>query len=214
MSGIVLFGIGSSIVVEYEETCRRLGRAIVAGVRNRPGPAYLLDPAVAVVDAGAIPAAVLSAPCICPMFRPQNRFVACEEAAHAGFRFAGALIDPTAVVASTTSVGSGSFVNAGCIVGAASALGEHVVVNRGASVGHHVAIAAFASLGPSAVIGGHVAIEWGATIGAGAVVLPKVRIGARAVVGAGAVVVADVPPGTKVLGVPARVVATVAAGSA
>ena len=46
---IVLFGIGSSIVVEYEETCRRIGVAIV-GIRNRPGPAAFasLGPSVVV----------------------------------------------------------------------------------------------------------------------------------------------------------------------
>ena len=37
---IVLFGIGSPIVVEYVETCRRLGWSIIAAVKNRDGEAY------------------------------------------------------------------------------------------------------------------------------------------------------------------------------
>src|SRR5262249_8474961 len=37
---IVLFGIGSSLVVEYEESCRRLGIAVAAGVQNRDGAVY------------------------------------------------------------------------------------------------------------------------------------------------------------------------------
>jgi acetyltransferase-like isoleucine patch superfamily enzyme len=49
-----------------------------------------------------------------------------------------------------------------------------------------------------------VTVESGVTIGSGAVVLGGVRIGADAVVGAGAVVASDVPPGTTVVGVPAR----------
>jgi sugar O-acyltransferase (sialic acid O-acetyltransferase NeuD family) len=203
---LVLFGVGSPLVAEYEETCRRLGCRIAAGVRNRPGPVYL-DGRTPVVEGESVPAELLATPCLCPLFRPANRRTALEEAAAAGFAFAGALIDPTAIVASTCTFGRGTFVNAGCIVGAHAALAEHVVINRGASVGHHVTIGAFASLGPGAVVAGNVAIERGAMLGAGAIVLPSVRIGADAVVGAGSVVVRDVPAGAKVLGNPARAAA-------
>ena len=47
-----------------------------------------------------------------------------------------------------------------------------------------------------------------ARIGANATLLPGVRIGARALVGAGAVVTRDVPPGTLVVGNPARATKT------
>ena len=42
-------------------------------------------------------------------------------------------------------------------------------------------------------------------VGAGAIILHGVTIGSRSVVGAGAVVTRDVPPGSVVVGVPARV---------
>ena len=51
-----------------------------------------------------------------------------------------------------------------------------------------------------------VVIERNVWIGANATVLPGVRLGEGAIVGAGAVVTSDVPPGTLVLGVPARVI--------
>jgi acetyltransferase-like isoleucine patch superfamily enzyme len=210
VNGIVLFGIGSPIVVEYEETCQRLGYAI-AGVRNRPGPAYFHDQG-AIVDASAIPPSMLGTPCVCPIFTPRHRFLAQQEAVAAGFRFADALIDPTAIVAGSSKFGAGSFVNAGSVVGAEVLCAEHVVVNRGVTIGHHVEIGPFASLGPSAVVGGCVTIDSGAMIGAGAVLLPKVHVGAHAIVGAGAVVVADVAPHAKVLGNPARVTETSLAG--
>ncbi|MDB5070338.1 MAG: acetyltransferase [Candidatus Eremiobacteraeota bacterium] len=209
-AGVVLFGIGSSIVVEYEETCKRLGIA-VAGIRNRPGPAYFHDEGT-IVDAASIPPQLLRVPCVCPIFTPHNRLVAAEEARAAGFGFAEALIDPTAIVASSSRFGAGSFVNAGCIVGAQVLCAEHVVLNRGVTLGHHVEVGAFSSLGPSAVVGGWVEIGQGAMIGAGAVLLPKVRVGAHAIVGAGSVVVADVPPHAKVLGNPARITARSVAG--
>jgi acetyltransferase-like isoleucine patch superfamily enzyme len=47
-------------------------------------------------------------------------------------------------------------------------------------------------------------------VGAGAAIMPGVSIGDGAVVGAGAVVTHDVPPGTIVVGIPARPVGTVA----
>ena len=55
-----------------------------------------------------------------------------------------------------------------------------------------------------------IVIEDGAWLGAGAIITDGVRIGRNAVVGAGAVVTRDVPAGTVALGVPARVVRTIA----
>ena len=49
-------------------------------------------------------------------------------------------------------------------------------------------------------------VKEGATIGANATILPGITIGEKAMVGAGAVVTKDVPPGTLVVGNPARVV--------
>lgn len=56
-----------------------------------------------------------------------------------------------------------------------------------------------------------VEVEEGASIGAGAICVAPVKIGRWAVVAAGAVVTKDVPPFSLVMGVPARVVATVTA---
>lgn len=202
MSAVVLFAVGSPIVAEYEETCKRLGRDVAAAVRNRPGAVFAS--AAPIVDAGSLSPAQLAVPCLIPLFTPQNRAVAAREAAGYGFVFAEALVDPTAIVATSVRAGRGTYVGAGCIVGAHAVLGEHVLLNRGASVGHHVTVDAFASVGPGAVIAGNVTIGSGALVGAGAVLLPNVRIGAQAKVGAGAVVVGDVPEGVTVVGNPAR----------
>lgn len=205
-TGIVLFGIGSPLVVEYEETCARLGLKIAGAVRNRPGPAYVRDKTT-IIGEGEFPPALLRVPCLCPMFSPNNRRIASDEAAAAGFHFAAALVDPTAIVAHSAIVGDGGFVNAGCIIGGAAVLDRHVVVNRGASIGHHGTVGAFASIGPGVVTCGEVEIGAGAMIGAGAVLLAKVHIGAGAIVGAGSVVVHDVPSGATVVGNPARITA-------
>jgi sugar O-acyltransferase (sialic acid O-acetyltransferase NeuD family) len=199
---IVLFGVGSPLVADYEETCRRLGVAIAAAVRNRPGETYVT--AVPTIELRELNEHIRATPCLCPLFTPANRRTAWGEAQAAGFSAASALVDPTSIVASSTTVELGSYINAGCTIGAAGRMGSQVIVNRGSSVGHHVFIGSFASIGPGVTIAGQVEIGEDAMIGAGAVVLPKVRIGRGAVVGAGAVVIRDVPDLVTVVGPPAR----------
>ena len=200
---LVLFATGSSITVEYAATCRRLGLVIAAGISNRDGPSYLPE-AIALMKAARFPPALVSCPCLCPLFNPANRMVAVREAMQLGLEFPLSLIDPTAIVADDLEVAGGSYVNAGVIVGASTALGAHVVVNRGASIGHHARLDDFASIGPGAILAGHVRVGTGAMVGAGAIILPGCSIGEGAVVGAGSVVTRDVEAGDKVMGVAAR----------
>lgn len=206
-SGIamVLFGAGSPIVVEYLESCRRLGLAVAGVVRNRPGAVHF-DDLTLVVESSDTQLSRMGHECICPMFTPANRAQAVAEAMRHGWSFRWPLIDPTAILASDIQIEAGTFVNAGCVIGAMSRIGRHVLINRASSVGHHADIAAFSSIGPGVTISGQVTIGEGATIGAGAIVLPQVRIGAFAFVAAGAVVSRDVPARCVVAGNPARVV--------
>lgn len=202
---VIFFGIGSPIVVEYVETCRRLGWAIVAAIKNRSDDAHFEDQ-TKILTVGTITSELMACSCWCPMFTPANRAQATREAKALGFQFEQALVDPTAITCATSHVGGGSFVNAGCIIGASGSISRHVLINRGAVIGHHVKIGDYVSIGPGAIVGGLAMMERGAMIGTGAILLPKVKIGEFAVVGAGALVTRDVPPGTKVIGNPARVI--------
>jgi maltose O-acetyltransferase len=74
-----------------------------------------------------------------------------------------------------------------------------IVIAHDASMRRHVGLTRIAPV----VIGNRV------FIGAGAIVLPGSRIGDDSIVGAGAVVRGDVPPGSLVVGNPAKVVADV-----
>jgi sugar O-acyltransferase (sialic acid O-acetyltransferase NeuD family) len=187
-----LYGVGSPVVVDVEESARRAGFEIAAAVENVPGKPEVLD-RTRLVAHTALPIAALELPFLVPLFNPQNRQRASAEAYAAGFIRACNLIDPTAIVPSSWSLGCGIYINSGCTIGAATSLADFVFVNRGASIGHHVELAPFVSIGPGAVLGGMVKVGAGALIGAGAVILPGITIGEAAVVGAGVVVTRDVP---------------------
>jgi sugar O-acyltransferase (sialic acid O-acetyltransferase NeuD family) len=204
-TSIVLYGVGSPIVADVEESASRAGLGIALGVHNVPGISPMLDQTrvVAVQD---LTADAYAHPFLVPLFTPGNRQRASIEAFAAGFRRPFTLVDPTAIVPSSWTLGAGIYVNSGCTIGAATRFGDFVFVNRGACIGHHVVLERFVSIAPGAVLGGQVTVRKGSLIGAGAVVLPEVQIGENSVVGAGAVVTNDVPDRTLVVGNPARTV--------
>lgn len=203
MTAIVLFGIGSPVVADVEESICRAGVTIAAGIHNRPVPSQLSDD-IPVTTPDEISADLLSLPFLVPLFTPANRRVAVEEAGRCGLRNPFTLIDPTAIVPRRFEIAAGSYVNAGCVIGSQTSIGPYGFLNRGAVIGHHASFGAFVSIGPGAVICGNVTIGSGVFIGAGATILPSIVIGDNAVVGAGAVVTRDVDAGSTVTGNPAR----------
>jgi UDP-perosamine 4-acetyltransferase len=111
-----------------------------------------------------------------------------------------AIISPTATIADGVALLPGAVVNAGTSIGRGS------IVNTNASVDHDCEVGAAVHIAPGVAIGGGVTIGDGALVGIGARILPNLTIGDGATIGGGAVVIDDVPPGTTVVGVPARTV--------
>jgi sugar O-acyltransferase (sialic acid O-acetyltransferase NeuD family) len=210
-SRVVLYGIGSPLVVDAEESCARAGIEIVAGVRNIDGAVHVSE-SVRILSLAELTDAERACRVLIAMFTPGHRRAAFEDALRAGFSRAATVVDPTSVMARSAQVGDGIFINAGCVVAGACRLGDHVLINRSASIGHHAVIGDYASIGPGAVLAGCVTVGRGAVIGAGAVILPEVEIGGNAVVAAGSVVRHSVPANSLAEGHPARVVKTGIAG--
>lgn len=208
---MIFFGVRSPLVVDYEETCCRLGLDISAAVSVNGAP-RLIDRS-RVVDLEDFEPSTVKDGFIACAFTPSRRSELVAKARELGLVLAPALIDPTAVVARSVRVGAGSFVNAGVVIGAASILGEGVLVNRAVSLGHHIVLGDYVSVGPGATLAGNVHVGGGAMIGAGATVLPNLRIGANSIVAAGSLVRHHVREGTLVAGNPTKVLPFNAANS-
>jgi UDP-3-O-[3-hydroxymyristoyl] glucosamine N-acyltransferase len=204
MIQIILYAVGSPILVDIVDSGRRCGHAIVAGIRNVPGESYL-DEGVPLLERSDVTDEIARLPFILPLFQPANRRSALADARGLGFGPAAILVDSTTTLAGTTRISEGVYVNAGGVIGGGCEIGAFAFVNRGANIGHHVKIGEFASIGPGAILTGTVSIGEDAVIGAGAVILPKVTIGAGARIAPGAVVARDVPAGGFAAGNPARI---------
>lgn len=190
MKSIVLFGAGSPLIQEYEETCRRLGASVAFGVNNYPSPAQA-SPALPVKEISELSADDLTLPYLVPIFTPANRKHAVAHAESLGFREAATLVDPTTTMPGTMDLGPGCFINSGCVLGVASRFGRHTTINRASTIGHHNDLGDFVSIGPGCVTCGNVTIGEGSMIGAGSVILPGVTIGEGCQIGAGSVVGKD-----------------------
>lgn len=204
MQSIVLFGVRSPLLPDYEETCDRLELRIAAAVRADALRPRILDRSI-VIDLANLDETHKGLPFLACAFSPRRRGELTEMACNAGLTPAAPVADATAIIASSTRIGDGSFVGAGVVVGAAGILGDHVFVNRSTNLGHHVFVGDFVSIGPGCTLAGNVRLGTRAFIGAGSVVLPGVRIGDGSVVAAGSVVRNDVPDGVLVAGSPAVV---------
>jgi sugar O-acyltransferase (sialic acid O-acetyltransferase NeuD family) len=212
--GWIIYACRTPFAVEVAEAIWRAGGEVALLVDNLEAGA---ETAVAAEgSAGEIGAPVLrpaelspqqrGLSAVVPLITPGNRFLVEAEARALGLASFPALLDPTAVIARTATVGEGSVVNAAAVLGGATTVGRFVHVNRSASVGHHNTIEDYATLGPGCVLAGKVRIGRGAFVGAGAVCAPEVSIGPDAIVGAGAVVVDDVAAEAVMVGNPARAI--------
>jgi sugar O-acyltransferase (sialic acid O-acetyltransferase NeuD family) len=214
MGGWVVYACRTAYALEVAEAIWRRGEEVALFVDNlEDGAAHPAEGDELTETTGApvrrpadLSPAELGLAAVIPLITPGHRLAVEAEARALGFSAFPPLVDPTAVIARTASVGEGAVVNAAAVIAAATEVGRFAHLNRGASVGHHNIVEEYATVGPGCVLAGHVRVGRGAFVGAGAVCAPEVAIGANAVVGAGAVVLGDVPARAVAVGNPARVI--------
>lgn len=116
------------------------------------------------------------------------------------------LVDPTAVISGSASIGLGSYIGPQSNVSPFARIGRHVLINTQVSVGHHAQIAGFSQLCPGARVSGLAQVAEGGFVGSNAVLAPGVEIGAWSVLGAASFALKNVPAECTAIGNPARIV--------
>ena len=131
-----------------------------------------------------------------------------DRCASAGVSFFTA-IAPTAVVGPHVTIGHGTIVSHLALITTNVTIGAHVHLNMQSCIAHDCVVDDYVTVGPGAACNGNVHVHEGAYLGAKSVIRQgrpghPVIIGRSAVVGMGSVVLNSVPPGTTVVGNPAK----------
>jgi sugar O-acyltransferase (sialic acid O-acetyltransferase NeuD family) len=113
-------------------------------------------------------------------------------------------VHPSAVLASSSSIGYGNFVDAGAVVGAGAEVGSHCIIQAKAVVGVETRIGDYVQIGSGSIINPGVEIEEEAFIGSGVTIISGITVGKGARVGAGSTVIGPVKAGETVFGNPAQ----------
>jgi len=134
---------------------------------------------------------------------PETRRKVAESLESRGATFL-TLIHPTAIVAPTASIGSGSILCPYSILSDASRIGRFTLLNYHASLGHDATAGDFAVLSPYATLGGAAHIGDDVCLGLHASVGPGKRIGPRSKVSANSAALNDASENSLIYGVPGR----------
>jgi sugar O-acyltransferase (sialic acid O-acetyltransferase NeuD family) len=114
------------------------------------------------------------------------------------------LVDPSAFVSRTAALGAGCVIYPNCFVGLNARLGDRVFCLSGSVINHDDVLEDGVCVASGVLLAGHVHVEAECYLGQGCTIRQFLRVGRGSMVGMGAVVIRDVPPGTVVVGNPAR----------
>lgn len=102
------------------------------------------------------------------------------------------LIDPSAIVSQSSSIGFSTYVGVNSIINAKSQIGKGVIINTATIIEHECLVQDFCHIAPAAVLCGNVNIGKATFIGANAVVKNNTTIHSDVILGAGSVVVKSI----------------------
>ena len=115
------------------------------------------------------------------------------------------LVDKTALISPTASIGEGTIVCEMATIHANVRIRKGVVIQPYACIGHDIEIGAYSVIGSNCAPGGNSILGNRVYVGMNATLKEKIKIGDDAVIGMGAVVYKDIDPMMTVIGNPARV---------
>ena len=134
---------------------------------------------------------------------PAIRQLLWEKLKRHGIRLA-TIVDPSAIVAPTATLGEGAVVTAFCIVASQAVLRENVALNVQAIVGHDIVLGEHTVVSSMVNVGGACTVGARSYLGMGVQIIQGVSVGTDAIVGMGSVVFSDIPDEVIALGNPAR----------
>lgn len=114
------------------------------------------------------------------------------------------IVHPTASISRLARLGAGTVVFQNVIIASNAVVGRHVYLLPNAIVSHDAQIGDFTCVAGAACISGKARIGASCYIGAHASIRDGVQVGEFSMVGLGSVAVKDIPPGSVVMGNPAR----------
>jgi sugar O-acyltransferase (sialic acid O-acetyltransferase NeuD family) len=194
VKSVGIFGVATDFAWEIVESIQRLGLSIEC-IDNLGSASAQLPNLISSTDRDT---EIIMGPST-----PWARNKASQLAFESGYMNLTSVFDPTSVIASTSNISHGVYVNSSVTIGSNTRISCNAIINRSVSIGHDCEVEQYASIGPGAILTGQVKIGFGVFVGAGAVILPKVKIGKGSIIGAGSVVVKDVQAGDIVIGNPA-----------
>lgn len=116
------------------------------------------------------------------------------------------IIDASAIISPSATLGTGNFVGKLAIINADAHIGSNNVINTKALIEHECRVGSHAHISTNATINGNVMVEDGVFLGSGSTVIGQKRLGSYAVIGAGSTVIQDIPPYVTAVGVPTRII--------
>lgn len=128
-----------------------------------------------------------------------------EKAKRIGFGFT-TIIDPSASISESASIGEGVFIGKNAIVNVNARIGYHCIINSGAIIEHECIIGDFSHVSVGSILCGNVEVGTDSFIGAGSTVIQGIKTGSQSIVGAGSILLNDIPNNVKAYGNPCRVV--------
>lgn len=116
------------------------------------------------------------------------------------------LIEPTAVITDSVTIGEGTVIMAGVIINPLAKIGKGVILNSSSVIEHENTIEDFVHISPGVALSGNVTIGRATHIGVGTSIIQGISIGENSIVGAGSVVIRDIGSNSIAYGNPCRVI--------
>lgn len=116
------------------------------------------------------------------------------------------VISKYAVISPYAKLETGIVVMPGAVINAEVKIGEGCIINTNASIDHDDVIGEYSHIAPGCAISGSTKIGCKCFLGTGTNVIDSIVIEDEVTIGAGTVVIKNILKGSKVVGVPARIV--------